>query len=120
MKKLLDEDLFMQEEDTKKVKFLTFSLGNEFYDMEIEYVTEIIDIQPITEVPQLSGYTVVVAGNETDTLDKLNKSLYDVVLMDVGMPEMDGVEEAKIIRENEKETSRHIPIVALTAHAIRG
>lgn len=45
-----------QREDTQKGKFLTFSLGKEFYGIEIRYVTEIIGIQPITEVPELPEY----------------------------------------------------------------
>lgn len=48
--------LLEQEEDTQKDKFLTFSLGNEFYGIEIRYVTEIIGIQPVTEVPELPEY----------------------------------------------------------------
>lgn len=43
-------------EDTQRGKFLTFSLGNEFYGLEIKYVTEIIGIQDITEVPELPKY----------------------------------------------------------------
>ena len=42
-----------EEEDTQKGKYLTFSLGSEFYGIEIKYVTEIIGIQPITEIPEL-------------------------------------------------------------------
>lgn len=49
-------DQFEQEEDTQKGKFLTFTLGNESYGIEIKYVTEIIGIQPITEVPELPAY----------------------------------------------------------------
>jgi len=45
-----------QEEDTQKGKFLTFTLGNEVYGLEIKYVTEIIGIQAITEVPELPEY----------------------------------------------------------------
>lgn len=45
-----------QEEDTQKGKYLTFSLGSEFYGIEIKHVTEIIGIQPITEVPELPLY----------------------------------------------------------------
>jgi len=50
------QELLEQEEDTQKGKFLTFSLGNEFYGIEIMYVTEIIGIQVITEVPELPEY----------------------------------------------------------------
>lgn len=44
------------DEDTQKGKFLTFALGNEFYGLEIAHVTEIIGIQPITEIPELPDY----------------------------------------------------------------
>ena len=44
------------EEDTQKNKFLTFSLGDEFYGIDIMYVTEIVGIQPITEVPELPDF----------------------------------------------------------------
>jgi purine-binding chemotaxis protein CheW len=51
-----DELLLEQEEDTQEGKFLTFILGSEFYGIEIKYVTEIIGIQAITEVPELPDY----------------------------------------------------------------
>lgn len=50
------QELLEQEEDTQKGKFLTFSMGNEMYGIEIRYVTEIIGIQTITEVPELPQY----------------------------------------------------------------
>ncbi|RKP49889.1 purine-binding chemotaxis protein CheW [Cohnella endophytica] len=46
----------LQEEDTQKGKYLTFSLGDEYYAIEIKYVTEIIGMQPISEVPELPEY----------------------------------------------------------------
>jgi len=46
----------LQEEDTQKGKYLTFSLGAEFYAIEIKYVTEIIGMQPVSEVPELPEY----------------------------------------------------------------
>jgi purine-binding chemotaxis protein CheW len=50
------EDLLDLQEDTQKGKFLTFSLGQEAYGIEIRYVTEIFGIQPITVVPEVPGY----------------------------------------------------------------
>lgn len=50
------EDNHVMEEDTQKGRFLTFQLGNESYGIEIRYVTEIIGIQPITEVPEMPEY----------------------------------------------------------------
>lgn len=52
----LKEELLDTMEDTQRGKFLTFSLGREVYAIEIRYVTEIIGIQPITEVPELPPY----------------------------------------------------------------
>lgn len=52
----ITQEMIEQEEDTQKDKFLTFSLGSEFYGIEIMYVTEIIGIQVITEVPELPEY----------------------------------------------------------------
>lgn len=46
----------LQEEDTQKGKYLTFSLGEEYYAIEIKYVTEIIGMQPISEIPELPDY----------------------------------------------------------------
>ncbi len=51
----VNEGLY-DEEDSQRDKYLTFSLGNEFYGIEIKYVTEIIGLQPITEVPELPEY----------------------------------------------------------------
>ncbi|MGE5613578.1 MAG: chemotaxis protein CheW [Bacillota bacterium] len=50
------ENTVEMEEDTQKGRFLTFSLGQESYGIEINYVTEIIGIQPITEIPELPDY----------------------------------------------------------------
>lgn len=49
-------ELMEEEEDTQKGRYLTFSLGNEDYGIEIKYVTEIIGIQSITEIPELPEY----------------------------------------------------------------
>ena len=56
MTKSIEEDLIEQQEDTQKGRFLTFPLGHESYGIEIRYVTEIIGIQPITQVPELPEY----------------------------------------------------------------
>ncbi|HEY9062050.1 MAG TPA: chemotaxis protein CheW [Pseudobacteroides sp.] len=52
----LMEEMELDREDSQRDKFLTFSLGKEFYGVEIRYVMEIIGIQPITEVPELPHY----------------------------------------------------------------
>jgi len=49
-------DVYDMEEDTQQGKFLIFSLGNEFYGIEIKYVNEIVGMQPITEIPEHPDY----------------------------------------------------------------
>ncbi len=67
-----------------------------------------------------AGHSVVVVGNGKDALAALQKETFDLVLMDVQMPEMDGFEATRTIRENEVVTQRHTPILAMTAHAMIG
>lgn len=50
------EEMILQEEDTQKDKFLTFGIGNETYGIKIKYVTEIVGIQPITEIPETPAF----------------------------------------------------------------
>jgi two-component system sensor histidine kinase/response regulator len=66
------------------------------------------------------GHTVSVAGDGRKALAELENESYDVILMDVQMPEMNGWEATQAIREKEKATGGHIPIVAMTAHAMKG
>jgi len=74
----------------------------------------------ITRLLEKRGHRVVVAGNGREALIALEKETFDLVFMDVQMPEMDGVEATAAIRAREKGTQRHQPIVALTAHAMKG
>lgn len=66
------------------------------------------------------GYRVSVACDGRAALTALEKEGFDLILMDVQMPEMDGFEATAAIREKEKSTGGHIPIIAMTAHALKG
>jgi len=66
------------------------------------------------------GHTVVVAENGKEVLAALDRETFDLVLMDVQMSEMDGLEATVAIRRREKMTGGHIPIAAMTAHAMKG
>jgi two-component system sensor histidine kinase/response regulator len=69
---------------------------------------------------QKRGYVVTVAGDGRAALAALEKRSYDLVLMDVQMPEMDGFEATAAIRKNEAGGARRTPILAMTAHALKG
>ena len=66
------------------------------------------------------GFLVTVAADGKAALAELKKESFDLVLMDVEMPGMDGIETTAAIRAKEKSTGGHVPIVAMTAHAISG
>jgi len=66
------------------------------------------------------GYAVVVVGNGRAALAALERDNFDLVLMDVQMPELDGFETTTAIRAKEQLTGAHIPILAMTAHALKG
>jgi PAS domain S-box-containing protein len=66
------------------------------------------------------GHSVTVANDGREVLAALNDASFDVVLMDVQMPELDGFEATAAIRQRERATGAHIPIIALTAHALKG
>ncbi|MGH1363437.1 MAG: response regulator [Calditrichia bacterium] len=66
------------------------------------------------------GHQVTVANNGNEVLQHLAKAEFDIILMDVQMPEMDGFEATSAIRKLEQGTGKHQPIIALTAHAMKG
>jgi two-component system, sensor histidine kinase and response regulator len=66
------------------------------------------------------GHSVTIANNGQEALKALKDQNFDLILMDIQMPIMDGFAATKAIRENEKGSQRHIPIIAMTAHAMAG
>ncbi len=88
----------------------------------IRYIMKVLVVEDnplnqllIVEVLKAFKLVVSASGNGKQALEKLATDSFEMILMDINMPEMDGIEATKAIREQEKSTGKHIPIVALTA-----
>jgi PAS domain S-box-containing protein len=73
-----------------------------------------------SRVLQKQGHSVVTAANGREALDRLKTEPFDLVLMDVQMPDLDGFQATEAIRKDEEMSGGHLPIVAMTAHAMYG
>ena len=69
---------------------------------------------------QKMGFVVDLAGDGLQAIEKYHSRLYDLIILDIQMPFLDGYKVARAIREEEKGTSRHSAIIALTANAMKG
>jgi CheY-like chemotaxis protein len=66
------------------------------------------------------GHRITVANNGNEAFEAFTRETFDLILMDVQMPELNGFEATKLIRDREQTTGTHIPILAMTAHAMKG
>jgi signal transduction histidine kinase/CheY-like chemotaxis protein len=73
-----------------------------------------------TEILEMNGYEVAVADDGERALELLEEDFFDLVLMDVHMPVLDGYATTRAIRKSEAATGAHIPIIAMTANAMNG
>ncbi len=80
----------------------------------------VVNQRLVLRLLERAGHRVSVAGSGRAALDLVKENHFDLVLMDVQMPEMDGLEATSAIRAREEGTDTRLPIVALTAHAMKG
>ncbi len=80
----------------------------------------VVNQRVATRLLERWGHSVAVVGDGMQVLDALQRESFDAVLMDVQMPELDGLETTTRIRQQEKASGGHVPIIALTAHATQG
>jgi len=79
-----------------------------------------VNQQVALRILEKDNHSVVFAGSGSEAVQLMEQQDFDLVLMDVQMPQMDGLEATGIIRKIEKSTGKHIPIIAMTAHAMNG
>lgn len=96
---------------------LSVALNRKVLVVEDDYVNR----EVICNMLKKLGNTVIVANNGKEAIGAMeeNKDL-EVILMDIQMPQMGGIEATRLIREMEESIGRHTPIIAVTAHAIKG
>ena len=73
-----------------------------------------------TRLLEKMGNRVTLARNGLEALAAIEKKMFDLVLMDVQMPEMNGFEATSILRKQEKSGGQHVPVIAMTAYAMKG
>jgi CheY-like chemotaxis protein len=73
-----------------------------------------------TRILEKMGHTVTIANNGAEAIALLAHRIFDLVLMDIQMPQMDGFAATKRIRTQEAQTDSRLPIIAMTAHAMKG
>jgi len=81
---------------------------------------QIINRKIVVQLLGRKGYKVSIAVNGKEAVEKTKKERFNIILMDVQMPVMDGFDATKQIRKHEKSIKIHTPIVAMTAHAMKG
>jgi PAS domain S-box-containing protein len=101
-----------------------YSLGDALEPMAVLRVLvaedNAVNQRLVARLLEKRGHRVTVTANGREAVEALADQTFDLVLMDVQMPEMDGFEATALIREKEKHNGAHIPIIALTAHAMKG
>jgi len=128
LKHILEIELGNKPVTSKKKASKEKAKSKEEKDSKLESVNilvaedQIINMKIITQLLSKKGFNFTQAENGLKALNayKSDANKFDIVLMDVQMPEMDGIETTTEIRKLEDGTDKHIPIVAMTAHAMKG
>ncbi|EMI22363.1 protein containing ATP-binding region, ATPase-like protein [Rhodopirellula maiorica SM1] len=77
----------------------------------------VINQEVIMGILEMQGYVVVVASDGVEAVELAQREVFDICLMDVDMPRLDGIDATKLIREQASQTCQNLPIIAMTAHS---
>jgi CheY-like chemotaxis protein len=80
----------------------------------------VINQKVASRILEKLGHTVTLAHDGREAVAVWERGRFDLILMDVQMPVMDGIQATALIREKEQSTGRHVPIIAMTAYAMKG
>ncbi len=106
----------------ESVDFMASEMGKPELGSDVPKRVLVADDNEINQVVvckflQKLGYEVEIARNGREAVEAVSRTPYDAILMDCEMPEMDGYDATRAIRQRETETNSHIPVIALTGHA---
>lgn len=104
----ITEDLLLNERDPRRTLNILVAEDN------------VINQKLARRLLEKRGHRVVIAGNGREALARIEGATFDLVLMDVQMPEMDGLQATEELRRSEKLSGKHCPVVAMTALAMKG
>lgn len=113
-----NEEATSQEATFKEAQTLTFEKSEDLHLLlaEDNKVNQLL----MTKMVEKYGWQMDIADNGKKVLEKMGLKDYALILMDIQMPEMDGYETTLTIRNKENSSGKHIPIIALTANAMKG
>ncbi len=106
--------------ETREIRSEKFDIGSALKNRSFKVLLaedNLINQKLGVRLLEKQGWQVVVANNGKEVMELLDHNKFDFILMDVQMPEMDGIEATQEIRKREKESGQHIPIIAFTANA---
>ncbi|MDH4129938.1 MAG: response regulator, partial [Spirochaetota bacterium] len=107
--------------DCKNELITRYNMQDKKHELNILVAEDnIVNQKLITRVLEKWGNNITMANNGQEALSYYNEKKFDLILMDIQMPILTGIEITSIIREKEKSTKQHIPIVAMTAYAMDG
>ncbi|MFN3331115.1 MAG: response regulator, partial [Caldilinea sp.] len=109
-KALHDNDIRQSEESRSESAALHILLAED----------NVINQKVAVRLLEKHGFRVTVVANGMEALDALSRETCDLVLMDIQMPLMDGLEAVQHLRQREQTSGGHIPVIAMTAHAMQG